>query len=132
MLSTAPHRSSTAAYGRGMRARITVITLGWDDLDEAVRFYRDGLGLETTGIFGQQFEHGAVAFFDLQAGLKLAVWPRASIAHDTGLARSSRSPTELSIGHNVRTRAEVDVVMAQARTAGAHIVKPATETFWGG
>jgi catechol 2,3-dioxygenase-like lactoylglutathione lyase family enzyme len=115
-----------------MRARITVITLGVDDLDEAVRFYRDGLGLETAGIFGEQFEHGAVAFFDLQAGLKLAVWPRDSIAHDTGIARSSRSPTELTIGHNVRTRAEVDVVMAQARAAGAHIVKTATETFWGG
>jgi uncharacterized glyoxalase superfamily protein PhnB len=62
----------------------------------------------------------------------LAVWPRDSIAHDAGIARSSRSPTELTIGHNLRTRDEVDIVMAQARAAGARIVKPAVETFWGG
>ena len=69
-------------YAPGMKARITVITLGVDDLDEAVRFYRDGLGLQTPGIMGQQFEHGAVAFFNLKSGLMLAVWPRDSIAHD--------------------------------------------------
>jgi uncharacterized glyoxalase superfamily protein PhnB len=62
----------------------------------------------------------------------LAVWPRDSIAHDVGIARSGRSPTELTIGHNVRTREEVDAVMEQARAAGAHIIKPAVETFWGG
>jgi uncharacterized protein len=115
-----------------MRARITVITLGVDDLDKALRFYRDGLGLETPGIVGQQFEYGAVAFFNLQPGLMLAVWPRDSIAHDAGIAGSSRSPTEFTIGHNVRTRDEVDPVMEQARMAGAQIVKPAAETFWGG
>ena len=119
-------------YAPGMKARITVITLGVDDLDEAVRFYRDGLGLQTPGIMGQQFEHGAVAFFNLQSGLMLAVWPRDSIAHDVGIPRSSRSPTELTIGHNLRTREEVDAVMEQARAAGAHIIKPAVETFWGG
>ena len=69
-----------------MKPRISVITLGVEDLDAAVRFYRDGLGLATAGIIGTEFEHGAVAFFDLQAGLKLALWPRSSIAHHTGLA----------------------------------------------
>ena len=63
-----------------MRPRITLITLGVDDLDRALRFYRDGLGLETQGVVGTEFEHGAVAFFDLQGGLKLALWPRTSIA----------------------------------------------------
>ena len=69
-----------------MKPRITMITLGVDDLERAVAFYRDGLGLATEGIIGKEFEHGAVAFFDLQAGLKLALWPRASLAHDAGLA----------------------------------------------
>ena len=115
-----------------MKPRITLITLGVDDLQKAVRFYRDGLGLSTEGIVGTEFEHGAVAFFDLQAGLRLALWPRASLAHDTGLAVSARSATEFSIGHNVASRAEVDAVMAQARKAGAVIVKAAHDTFWGG
>ncbi len=115
-----------------MKPRITVITLGVDDLDEALRFYRDGLGLNTPGIIGQQFEQGAVAFFNMQPGLMLAVWPRDSIAHDTGTPRSSRSSTEFTIGHNVRTRDEVDAVMQQAQAAGAFIVKSAVETVWGG
>jgi hypothetical protein len=103
-----------------------------DDLDRALAFYRDGLGLPTQGVVGREFEHGAVAFFDLQAGLKLAIWPRDSLAHDTGLRRSPRSATEFSIGHNVRSEREVDVVMEQAERAGARIVKPAQNTFWGG
>lgn len=115
-----------------MKPRITLITLGVDDLERAVRFYRNGLGLETQGIVGTEFEHGAVACFDLQAGLKLALWPRTSIAHDTGIALGTPSPTELTIGHNVSSKAEVDAVMAQAKGAGAVIVKPAHDTFWGG
>lgn len=115
-----------------MKPRVTVITLGVDDLDRAVFFYRDGLGLPTQGIVGQEFEHGAVAFFDLQPGLKLAVWPRESLAHDVGIPVAMPSPTDLSLGHNVSSMAEVDAVMAQAKSAGAVIVKPAQKTFWGG
>lgn len=115
-----------------MKARITLITLGVDDLERAVSFYRDGLGLATEGIVGKEFEHGAVAFFDLQAGLKLALWPRASLAYDSGVAQTPASATEFSIGHNVASREEVDAVMAQAGHAGAVIVKPAGDTFWGG
>jgi catechol 2,3-dioxygenase-like lactoylglutathione lyase family enzyme len=115
-----------------MKPRITLITLGVDDLERAVAFYRDGLGLPTKGIVGREFEHGAVAFFDLQSGLKLAVWPRDDLAHDTGLPRTPRSATALSIGHTVGSRAEVDTVMEQAKRAGARIVKPAGPTFWGG
>ena len=95
-------------------------------------FYRDGLGLPTKGIIGTEFEHGAVAFFDLQAGVKLAVWPRADLAHDTGIAEGSHSATEFAIGHNVGSKEEVDEVMDQARRAGAKIVKPAQKAFWGG
>jgi uncharacterized protein len=115
-----------------MRPRITLITIGVDDLERSLRFYRDGLGLKTEGIVGAQFEHGAVAFFDLQAGLKLAIWPRKSIAHDSGLTMGNPSPTEFTIGHNVSSKVEVDAVMQQARKAGAVIVKPAHDTFWGG
>ncbi len=115
-----------------MKPRITMITLGVDDLERSVAFYRDGLGLVTDGIIGKEFEHGAVAFFDLQAGLKLALWPRDSLAHDTGLRKTSRSATELSLGHNVNSKQEVDAVMAQAKSAGAKIIKQAGETFWGG
>jgi catechol 2,3-dioxygenase-like lactoylglutathione lyase family enzyme len=115
-----------------MQPRITVLTLGVDDLTRALRFYRDGLGLPTQGIIGEEFEFGAVAFFDLQPGLRLAVWPRASIAQDTGLGLTAASPTEITIGHNVSSKGEVDVVMAQAQRAGATIVKAAQDTFWGG
>ena len=115
-----------------MKPRISVITVGVDDLERAVRFYQDGLGLQTEGIVGKEFEFGAVAFFDLQAGLKLALWPRKSLARDSGLALGQASATELSLGHNVSSKAEVDDVMAQARDAGATIVKQAQDTFWGG
>ncbi|MBB6082480.1 VOC family protein, partial [Castellaniella defragrans] len=80
-----------------MKPRVTVITLGVDDLERSLRFYRDGLGLATEGIIGEEFEDGAVAFFDLQPGLKLAVWPRASLAKDSGLPLSSASATEFSL-----------------------------------
>ena len=94
-----------------MKPRITLITLGVDDLEKALRFYRDGLGLKTEGIVGKEFEHGAVAFFDLQGGLKLALWPRSSLAHDAGIDVNHRSRTEFAIGHNVSSKAEVDSVM---------------------
>jgi uncharacterized protein len=115
-----------------MKPRITLITLGVDDLERALTFYRDGLGFPTKGIVGREFEHGAVAFFDLQPGLKLAVWPREDLARDTGLKQKPPSATELSLGHNVESKADVDAVMAQAQRAGARIVKPAGPTFWGG
>lgn len=115
-----------------MKPRITVITLGVDDLERSLRFYRDGLGLPTAGIVGTEFEHGAVAFFELQSGLRLALWPRASIAHDAGIAAGPPSPAETTLGHNVASREEVDAAMEQARRAGARIVKPAGDTFWGG
>lgn len=115
-----------------MHPRISVITLAVDDLERSFRFYRDGLGLETQGVVGTELEHGAVAFFPLRAGLQLALWPRASLAHDTGLRLDSRPSPTGSLGHNVASSAEVDAVMEQAQQAGATIVKPAQATFWGG
>jgi len=115
-----------------MQPKITVLTLGVDDLERSLRFYREGLGFATDGIVGQEFEFGAVVFIQLQAGLRLALWPRKSLAHDTGLVLAPVSATEMSIGHNVGSETEVDTVMARAKQAGAHIVKPAHKTFWGG
>jgi uncharacterized protein len=115
-----------------MKPKVTLITLGVDDLQRALRFYRDGLGFPTKGIVGTEFEHGAVVFIELQAGLKLALWPRADLAWDAGIPRAPASATELSLGHNVDSKEEVDTVMTQATRAGARIVKPAHQTFWGG
>jgi uncharacterized protein len=115
-----------------VKPRITMLTIGVDDLDRSLRFYRDGLGLSTDGIVGEEFEFGAVAFFELQSGLRLALWPRESISRDTGLNLSARAATEFAIGHNVSSKEEVDAVMDQAQRAGATIVKDAHETFWGG
>ena len=115
-----------------MKARITVITVGVDDLERSLRFYRDGLGLKTDGVIGQEYEHGAVAFFDLQPGLKLAIWPRKSLSHDSGLPLNAPSATEFTLGHNVASKADVDAVMEEAKQAGGAIGKPAQDTFWGG
>jgi len=115
-----------------VKPRVTVITLGVDDLDRAVHFYRDGLGWRTEGIIGREFENGAVAFFDLQAGVRLALWLRRSLAADTQLPTGQRNPTEFSLGHNVASHGEVDDAMARATAAGAQVVKPARQTAWGG
>ena len=115
-----------------MTPRITVITLTVSDLEKSVAFYRDGLGFDTEGIIGREFENGAVAFFQLEHGLRLALWPRNSLAADSGLPNVVRSHVEHSLGHNVSSPAEVDEVMAQAAVAGATILKPPHSTFWGG
>jgi uncharacterized protein len=115
-----------------MRQRLGVITIGVDDLDTSLKFYRDGLGFATEGIVGTEFEHGAAVFFDLQPGLKLALFDRGDLALDAGIARAPRSPSEFSLGHMVRNPEEVDAVMRQAAAAGAKIVRPAGKTFWGG
>ena len=115
-----------------MKPRITILTLGVDDLEKSYKFYHEGLGLPSKGIIGREFEHGAVAFFDLQQNMKLALWPRKDLAWDAGIARTAPSPTELSIGYNVGSRGEVDSVMELAKTAGGRVTKKARETFWGG
>ncbi|HEY3079724.1 MAG TPA: VOC family protein [Chloroflexota bacterium] len=115
-----------------MKPRITVLTLGVSDLERSLAFYRDGLGLPTKGIVGQEFEYGAVAFFNLRNGLVLALWPRSSIARDAGVSLQPPSATEFTIGHNVGSKEEVDALMEQTERAGARIVKAAGATFWGG
>ncbi len=88
------------------------------------------------GASGTEFEYGVVAFFDLQANLKLALYPRKSLSKDSGLLLGAPSALEFSIefsiGHNVSSKAEVNQVMEQAKNAGAVIVKFTQDTFWGG
>ena len=115
-----------------MKPRISLITLAVKDLGQSLAFYRDGLGFETKGIVGTEFEHGAVVFFDFEGGLKLALWPQESLCHDTGIPKAAPSATEFTLGHYLRSREEVDAVMVRAMEAGATIVKNAHDTFWGG
>jgi catechol 2,3-dioxygenase-like lactoylglutathione lyase family enzyme len=115
-----------------MVPRISVVTLGVADLERSLTFYRDGLGLPTEGIIGREFEHGAVAFFELSGGMKLAIWAQDDVVHDTGLPKTPISSTSFTIGHNVARREQVDAVVAQARGAGAEVVKQPQETFYGG
>lgn len=115
-----------------MRPRISCITLGVDELERALVFYRDVLGWPTKGIVGAEFEEGAVVFFDLQPGLKLALFSRHNLAHDAGVTVGPASSTECLLSHNVASRDAVDALLGQARAAGAEIPQPARDTFWGG
>jgi uncharacterized glyoxalase superfamily protein PhnB len=115
-----------------MEPRFTVLTLGVDDLERSFKFYRDGLGFPSQGITGKEYEHGEVAFFDLKHGMKLALWAREDLAWDASIAKENPAATEFSIGYNVRSKEEVDSIMELAEKAGAHISKPAQNTFWGG
>jgi hypothetical protein len=115
-----------------LRPRITVITLGVSDLEKALTFYRDGMGLETEGIVGAEYEDGAVVFFPMNNNLVLALYPRNALAKDAGLPAGPTSPTEFSLGHNAQSKQEVDAVMQQAERAGARVTDPARTRFWGG
>jgi catechol 2,3-dioxygenase-like lactoylglutathione lyase family enzyme len=115
-----------------MKPRITLVTLGVDDLERSLAFYRDGLGFPTEGIIGTEIEHGAVAFFELEQGLRLAIWRRADLAHESKVPLGPRSATEFMLAHNVGSKAEVDAVMEQVRRAGAVITDPPHDADWGG
>ena len=119
----------------GMKPSVRVITLGVSDLPRALAFYRDGLGWPTEGIVGQEFEGGAVVFFELAGGVMLALYPQLEMLKATGLAASPSPAADtprFTLGHNVASPAEVDEVLDQARHSGAPHIKPGSETAWGG
>jgi catechol 2,3-dioxygenase-like lactoylglutathione lyase family enzyme len=118
--------------GEDMKPRIKVITLGVSDLQRSTAFYRDGMGLPTQGIIGTEFEDGAVVFFDMNDDLILALYPKAALAKDAKVSVGPPNPAEISIGHIVRSKRDVDAVMKQAGKAGAKITDPAHDRFWGG
>ncbi len=112
--------------------RISIITLGVDDLDRAARFY-EAMGLERN----RKLTEG-VAFFQM-GGMILALWPRVELAKDAGLAISPRQPggtlpdrAGVAFAYNTRTEDEVAAVLAEVEKAGGRILKPATRAFWGG
>jgi predicted lactoylglutathione lyase len=115
-----------------MKPGISVITLAVEDLQRSLNFYRDGLHLDTEGIVGEKYENGSVVFVSMQPGLYLALWPKTSLAKETGLPVTPHCPTQTLISHNVPFKEAVDQVMEQARLAGATIIKEAQDIFWGG
>ena len=115
-----------------MQPRLKVLTLAVDDLERSLAFYRDGLGLATEGIFGQEFEHGAVVFFHLEGGLILALYPSASLTVDAKTRLTTDRLGAVSIGQVVTSKEEVDAVVAQAERAGAVVTDRPHDRFWGG
>ena len=114
-----------------MKQRINILTVGVTDLKKSMKFYQDGLGWQTQGIIGTEFENGAVVLFDLDNGMKLSLYERKNLAWDSKLKLQPESATEFSLGYFVNSDKEVDTIMKQAKKAGAKIIKPAQKTFWG-
>jgi catechol 2,3-dioxygenase-like lactoylglutathione lyase family enzyme len=120
-----------------MKAHLDVITLAVRDLERALAFYRDGLGLPTKGIVGTEFPAterdaaGAAAFFEMAGGLMLALYPRKELAKDAGLPDSPPSPVEFSLGYIAESEAEVDALLSRAAAAGATLTEPPRRRPWG-
>jgi catechol 2,3-dioxygenase-like lactoylglutathione lyase family enzyme len=108
-----------------MEPRLSMVTLGVSDLDRATAFYRDGLGLPTSG------DAPGVTFFALK-GAWLALYPRENMAADAGMSAEGQGFGGITLAHNVHSKEEVDAVLQQAQTAGATITKPGHDMSWGG
>ena len=107
-----------------MEQRVSVITLGVRDLARSVAFYR-ALGWEPVA------DGNDDVYFFASGGLVFALWSRASLAGDSCVADSG-GWGGVTLAHNVRSPAEVDAVLEEARAAGAQIGRPGAPTFWGG
>ena len=111
-----------------MEPRLSLITLGVTDFDRSLHFYRDGLGFPVSSA-----SQGDVAFFKT-GGIVLAIYPRDKLAEDAMLTDSGQPSgfSGITLAHNVREKSQVAEVLNQAAAAGARIVKPAQDVFWGG
>jgi hypothetical protein len=120
-----------------MEHRIDVITLAVSDLERALAFYRDGLGLESPGVTGTEFAGddttpaGDIVMFRLDGGLILALYPRGELAKDAGIRPGPAQSGEFSLGHLVASRADVDALRAQAAGAGATVTDEPHDRPWG-
>ena len=120
-----------------MKPRLIVITLAVDNLEKSLAFYRDGLGLRTKGIVATEFKgndiepSGTIAFFELQDGLKLALYPRKELAKDSKLPNSKPSSLEFSLGYAVGSKDAVDELLQKAKTAGAMLTEEPHNRPWG-
>jgi catechol 2,3-dioxygenase-like lactoylglutathione lyase family enzyme len=119
-----------------LEPRLNVITLAVDDLERALVFYRDGLGLHTNGIVASDLVDektgaaGAIVVFGLEGGLVLTLYPRSELAKDAAIASGTPQPGEFSLGQLVASRTEVDRILERAATAGA-VVTPPHDRPWG-
>ena len=111
-----------------MVPRINVITLAVDNLQRSILFYRDGLGLTTDDTERRELPHGRIVHFNLDTGLKLAIWSREEL----GGERAQQCLPLFALSHTASSKTEVFILMAQAERAGAHIVQQASHTYWGG
>jgi uncharacterized protein len=120
-----------------MDPRIHVITLAVLDLDRALEFYRDGLGLDTRGVVATEFTGdestpaGAIAIFELADGLILALYPRAELAKDANISIEPPTAGGFSIGHIVDSKADVDALLQRAQAAGATLTDQPHDRPWG-
>src|SRR5262249_19124103 len=105
---------------------MSFVTLGVSDLERSRRFYETGMGLTIRPDCPP-----GVAFFDM-SGTVLALWPRTELAADAGVDAAGNGFCGFALAHNLTTREAVDVVISAAASAGGKVVKPGTETFWGG
>lgn len=108
-----------------MEQRITLLTLGVRDLDRSTAFF------EKLGWRRSVLQAEGVAFFQC-GGIALGLYPRDDLARDAGVSAAGEGFGGFSVAYNTRSRDEVDAVLAEAAAAGAEIVKPAEEKFWGG
>jgi uncharacterized protein len=108
-----------------MEQRMSIITLGVGDLARSRKFY------EKLGWRASPASSDAIAFFQ-GSGMILALYPRSELAKDANLAPEGQGFSGFTVSYNARTPAEVDAVLRQAEKAGAKILKPAQEAFWGG
>ena len=120
-----------------MKPQISVITLGVNDLEKSLAFYRDGLGWPSKGIVATELHDeisgaaGAIALFELQNGLQLSLYPRTELAKDANQEMSVKNPTGFSLGYLAKTKEEVDALLNQAKVAGATITDEPRDRPWG-
>jgi predicted lactoylglutathione lyase len=108
-----------------MQQRISLITLGVADLNRSREFY------ERLGWQRSMAKSEGIVFFQA-GGMALALYPRHELAKDALVSAEGQGFSGITLAHNTRSRAEVDSVLLEAAAAGAKIVKPAEEAFWGG
>ena len=109
-----------------MEARVSLVTLGVEDLPRALGFYRDGLGWPLSSAGDEN-----VAFFRT-GGIVLALYRRDLLAEDVGMPAEGTGFSGVTLAHNVAEREDVDRALDEAVAAGATLVKAAEDVFWGG
>jgi hypothetical protein len=108
-----------------MSFSVSVVTLGVADLDRSVAFYKDGLGMSRKPGFED------IAFFET-TGSVFALYPREKLAEDIGISPEGNGFQGITLAHNVESPEAVDLMLERAVTAGAELIKPGQDVFWGG